>query len=64
MNVLRTSLPDWDPQGFETLENIPLIEVADRMDILMSGEAEIINQAPETDDLNGQTVHASESNEK
>jgi len=52
------------PEGFETLENIPLIEVADRMDILMSGEAEIINQASETDDLNGQTVHASESNEK
>ena len=64
VNVLRTSLPDWDPEGFETLENIPLIEVADRMDILMSGEAEIINQASETDDLNGQTVHASESNEK
>ena len=64
VNVLRTSLPDWDPEGFETLENIPLIEVADRMDILMSGEAEIINQASETDDLNGQTVHASESNEE
>ena len=64
VNVLRTSLPDWDPQGFETLENIPLIEVADRMDILMSGGAEIITQASPIDDLSGQTVHISESNEE
>ena len=64
VNVLRTSLPDWDPEGFETLENIPLIEVADRMDILMSGGAEIINQASPIDDLSGQTVHISESNEE